>query len=124
MHPNIRLFLLFAFALALHLSGTWILPLMDRDEPRFSEASREMRERGDWILPSFNNAPRYDKPPFNLLVPDGVFTKLSAKTISPRAPIPRSSPRPFATGRWRCLVSRGGFTASGRDGAVRAQRIS
>lgn len=36
---------------------------MDRDEPRFSEASREMRERGDWILPTFNNAPRYDKPP-------------------------------------------------------------
>lgn len=63
MHPNIRLFLLFAFALALHLSGTWILPLMDRDEPRFSEASREMLQRGDWILPTFNNVPRYDKPP-------------------------------------------------------------
>jgi len=49
--------------MALHLCGTWILPLIDRDEPRFSEASREMRERGDWILPTFNNAPRYDKPP-------------------------------------------------------------
>ena len=63
LHPNIRLFLLFAFALALHLCGTWILPLMDRDEPRFSEASREMLQRGDWIVPTFNNAPRYDKPP-------------------------------------------------------------
>ncbi len=64
MHPNIsRLALLFAFALALHLCGTWILPLMDRDEPRFSEASREMLERGDWVLPTFNNVPRYDKPP-------------------------------------------------------------
>ena len=62
MHPNIRLLLLFAFALALHLSGTWILPLQDRDEPRFSEASREMLQRGDWILPTFNNLPRYDKP--------------------------------------------------------------
>ena len=36
---------------------------MDRDEPRFSEASREMSQRGDWILPTFNNEPRYDKPP-------------------------------------------------------------
>jgi 4-amino-4-deoxy-L-arabinose transferase-like glycosyltransferase len=63
LHPNIRLFCLFAFALALHLSGTWILPLIDRDEPRFSEASREMLQRGDWILPTFNNMPRYDKPP-------------------------------------------------------------
>lgn len=64
LQPNIRLFLLFAFALALHLGGTWILPLMDRDEPRFSEASREMLQRGDWILPTFNNLPRYDKPAF------------------------------------------------------------
>ena len=63
LHPNIRLFWLFVFALALHLCGTWILPLIDRDEPRFSEASREMLQRGDWILPTFNNVPRYDKPP-------------------------------------------------------------
>jgi hypothetical protein len=63
LQSNIRLLALFAFALALHLCGTWILPLVDRDEPRFSEASREMRERGDWILPTFNNQPRYDKPP-------------------------------------------------------------
>jgi len=63
LHPNIRLFWLFAFALALHLCGTWVLPLLDRDEPRFSEASREMLQRGDWVLPTFNNVPRYDKPP-------------------------------------------------------------
>ncbi len=63
LHPNIRPAAIFAFALALHLCGTWTLPLIDRDEPRFSEASREMLQRGDWILPTFNNAPRYDKPP-------------------------------------------------------------
>ena len=39
------------------------MPLIDRDEPRFSEASREMLQRGDWIVPTFNNLPRYDKPP-------------------------------------------------------------
>lgn len=49
---------------ALHLAGTWALPLLDRDEPRFAEASREMLQRGDWVVPWFNNSPRYDKPPW------------------------------------------------------------
>jgi 4-amino-4-deoxy-L-arabinose transferase-like glycosyltransferase len=37
---------------------------MDRDEPRFAEASREMRERRDYVVPYFNNKYRFDKPPF------------------------------------------------------------
>jgi 4-amino-4-deoxy-L-arabinose transferase-like glycosyltransferase len=37
--------------------------LVDRDEPRFAEASREMIERGDYIVPYFNNQFRFDKPP-------------------------------------------------------------
>jgi 4-amino-4-deoxy-L-arabinose transferase-like glycosyltransferase len=40
------------------------VPLADRDEPRFAEASREMRERGDYVVPYFNNKYRFDKPPF------------------------------------------------------------
>src|SRR5437899_7732945 len=43
--------------------GTWSLPLVDRDEPRFAEASREMVERGDYVVPYFNNQLRLDKPP-------------------------------------------------------------
>jgi 4-amino-4-deoxy-L-arabinose transferase-like glycosyltransferase len=46
-----------------HIAGTWSLPLIDRDEPRFAEASREMIERGDYIVPYFNNQLRLDKPP-------------------------------------------------------------
>jgi 4-amino-4-deoxy-L-arabinose transferase-like glycosyltransferase len=38
--------------------------LLDRDEPRFAEASREMRERRDYVVPYFNNKYRFDKPPF------------------------------------------------------------
>jgi 4-amino-4-deoxy-L-arabinose transferase-like glycosyltransferase len=49
--------------LVLNLSGTWIAPLIDRDEPRFAEASREMIERNDWVVPWFDGMPRYDKPP-------------------------------------------------------------
>lgn len=55
--------LLFAGALLFHLAGTWTLPLIDRDEPRFAEASREMLQRGDYVLPFFNNRYRFDKPP-------------------------------------------------------------
>ena len=46
-----------------HILGTWSVPLIDRDEPRFAEASREMIERGDYIVPHFNNQLRLDKPP-------------------------------------------------------------
>jgi 4-amino-4-deoxy-L-arabinose transferase-like glycosyltransferase len=48
--------------LALLLSGNWILPLTDRDETRFAEASREMLQRGDYVVPWFNGAWRFDKP--------------------------------------------------------------
>lgn len=54
---------LVVFCLVLHVIGTWALPLINRDEPRFAEASREMRERGDYVVPYFNNQPRLDKPP-------------------------------------------------------------
>jgi 4-amino-4-deoxy-L-arabinose transferase-like glycosyltransferase len=49
-------------SLLLLLAGNWILPLTDRDEARFAEASREMLQRGDYIVPWFNGAWRFDKP--------------------------------------------------------------
>jgi 4-amino-4-deoxy-L-arabinose transferase-like glycosyltransferase len=54
---------LFVGCVLFHLAGTWSLPLIDRDEPRFAEAAREMRERADFIVPYFNNQFRFDKPP-------------------------------------------------------------
>src|SRR5215216_61730 len=48
-----------------HILGTWSLPLIDRDEPRFAEASREMIGRGNYIVPYFNNQLRLDKPPLS-----------------------------------------------------------
>ncbi len=54
---------LFLGCVLFHAAGTWNLPLVDRDEPRFAEASREMIERGDYIVPYFNNHFRFDKPP-------------------------------------------------------------
>ncbi len=60
---SINYALLFFGCIAFHLIGTWSVPLIDRDEPRFAEASREMIERGDYIVPHFNNQLRLDKPP-------------------------------------------------------------
>jgi 4-amino-4-deoxy-L-arabinose transferase-like glycosyltransferase len=58
-----NLALLFVGCVIFHVIGTWNSPLIDRDEPRFAEASREMIERGDYIVPYFNNQFRLDKPP-------------------------------------------------------------
>lgn len=55
--------LIFLIVLVLSLPQAMLLPLLDRDEPRFAEASREMRQSGNWVVPTFNLQPRYAKPP-------------------------------------------------------------
>src|SRR5262252_6044343 len=55
--------ILFIGCVLFHIVGTWTLPLIDRDEPRFAEASREMIQRDDYVVPYFNNQLRLDKPP-------------------------------------------------------------
>ncbi len=54
---------LLLLAAAFLLPGTASLPLMDRDEPRFAQATWEMMERGEWAVPYFNDEYRFDKPP-------------------------------------------------------------
>lgn len=54
--------LLFATASFLCFWGSHKVPLFDTDEPRYAQAAREMMERRDWILPTFNGQPRYAKP--------------------------------------------------------------
>src|SRR5437762_3956988 len=55
--------ILFFGCVLFHVAGTWTVPLIDRDEPRFAEAAREMRERKEYVIPFFNNEYRFDKPP-------------------------------------------------------------
>ncbi len=40
------------------------IPLFDLDEGAFTEATREMLQRGDFISPYLNGVPRFDKPVF------------------------------------------------------------
>jgi 4-amino-4-deoxy-L-arabinose transferase-like glycosyltransferase len=45
------------------IPGSLNIPILDRDEPRFSQATAEMMDRQDWIVPYFNDQYRFDKPP-------------------------------------------------------------
>jgi len=51
-----------ALTLGLNLLGNNRVGLWDRDEPRYATCTREMRDRGDWVHPTFNGQPRYHKP--------------------------------------------------------------
>ncbi len=54
--------LILGLALGLNLAGNGRVGLWDRDEPRYATCTREMRDRGDWLFPTFNGQPRYHKP--------------------------------------------------------------
>lgn len=58
----IDLVLLLAAALLLFAPGLDRLPLTDRDEARFVQATRQMVESGDWLDIRFQEEPRYKKP--------------------------------------------------------------
>ena len=45
-----------------YLFGNSRSALWDRDEPRFAQASREMIQRQDYIVPHLNGTYRFDKP--------------------------------------------------------------
>ena len=49
-------------AVLLYLPGFASLPPTDRDEARFAQASRQMRESGDLVDIRFQDEPRYKKP--------------------------------------------------------------
>ena len=72
--------------LILFLSGTWIAPLIDRDEPRFAEASREMLRSGDWVIPRLNNQYRFDKPPMIYWAQATCYRALGENAFAARLP--------------------------------------
>jgi 4-amino-4-deoxy-L-arabinose transferase-like glycosyltransferase len=78
-------FLFFGLVL-FHLAGTWSLPLIDRDEPRFAEASREMIQRADYVVPYFNNQLRLDKPPLAYWAQVASYRMLGESDFSARFP--------------------------------------
>lgn len=61
--PFVPLLFVFLFSFVLLSAGSFSLPLIDRDEPRFAQAAREMMERKNFVVPFFNGEFRLDKPP-------------------------------------------------------------
>lgn len=55
--------MLAVLTLALYLPGFIALPVVDRDEARFAQASRQMAESGDVVVPRVLGRPRLNKPP-------------------------------------------------------------
>jgi len=53
---------LLALCAMLHLPGLAALPVTDRDEARFAQATRQMIETGDYISINFQDEPRHKKP--------------------------------------------------------------
>jgi 4-amino-4-deoxy-L-arabinose transferase-like glycosyltransferase len=53
---------LVVLCLALYLPGFAALPVTDRDEARFAQATKQMLETGDFIDIRFQDEPRYKKP--------------------------------------------------------------
>ena len=93
-------------------------PLVDRDEPRFAEASREMIERGDYVVPYFNNRYRFDKPPLTYWFQVASFRALGKI----RLPLgfPQRARRGADGGRHFCL----GTAARSRIAPVSGRRSS
>ncbi len=101
--------------LLFHLAGTWTLPLVDRDEPRFAEASREMIERGDYVVPYFNNRYRFDKPPLTYWCQVASYRIFGENAFAARFPTAIAAALTalgiFAWGK-RIGLSRAGFWAA------------
>ncbi|TWI92728.1 4-amino-4-deoxy-L-arabinose transferase-like glycosyltransferase [Roseibium hamelinense] len=55
------LFLL-VLALLLFVPGQWTVPPLDRDEPRFTQATKQMLETGDYVDIRFQDEARHKKP--------------------------------------------------------------
>ncbi len=81
-----RLWWLGVPVLLFFLLGTGSLPLLDRDEPRFAEATREMLQSGDWIVPRLNGQDRFDKPPLIYWLQAAAFVAFGESEAAARLP--------------------------------------
>jgi len=55
-------FMLILLCFVLYLPGLATLPVTDRDEARFAQATKQMLETGDYIRINFQDQPRHKKP--------------------------------------------------------------
>ena len=100
-------------SLVLLLAGNWILPLTDRDETRFAEASREMLQRHDYVVPWFNGQWRFDKPILIYWCQSASYRLLGENPFAARLPSVL-----FTTGTALMIVRWGRKVADARTGFI------
>lgn len=61
--------------------------LWDGNEGFYAEPPREMIESGDWLVPTYNYAPRFKKPPFTSWIIGTSYKLLGVSEFSERLPI-------------------------------------
>ncbi len=79
-------FFLSLFSLVIFISGIAVLPVIDRDEAHFAQASRQMVQSGNYFQIRFQEKTRFQKPPgINWLQAASVqlFSNAEASTIWP-----------------------------------------
>jgi len=88
LSPRLAPWLVAAVALVVLLPGTATIPLIDRDEPRFAQATREMMEgeHANWIVPYFNGEYRFDKPILIYWLMRACYAVLGVNEFSARLP--------------------------------------
>lgn len=79
-------FLVAASGALLFLPWIGSVPLLDLDEPRYADCSRNMLETGDWLYPWFNGAPRHTKPAFYNWVQASTYLLLGVSEFTARLP--------------------------------------
>src|SRR4051812_34744527 len=75
-----------AIGAAAFFSGLGLSHLWDEDEPKNAVCAREMFERGDWIVPTFNGQLRTDKPILIYWCMIAVYHVLGVSELSARFP--------------------------------------
>ncbi|MGH7213330.1 MAG: ArnT family glycosyltransferase, partial [Tepidisphaeraceae bacterium] len=81
-----RIIAMIAIVGAVYLVGNGRVPLWDRDEPRYAQASRQMLHSGDWVVPRFLDKPRVNKPPLIYWLQAGSMKWLGETDFAARLP--------------------------------------
>src|SRR5450432_3795221 len=75
-----------AIAAVMYCAALGSARLLDDDEPRNSQCGREMLDRGDWIVPTFNGQLRTDKPILLYWAMLAVYNVLGVNEFAARLP--------------------------------------
>jgi len=79
--------LIFALSLAPYFIKLGASSLWDANEAFYAETPREMLEAGDFINPSFNYQPRFNKPPLCYWIVAGFYKLFGVSEMSERLPL-------------------------------------